>query len=221
MISDLSQSAHPTQTDTITPSPPHRLPEPSLAVGQLTRMEFSTDTRLQVYCNFRSVAEQEKREGRTLGKKRIRKLIKERESLQALRKRIGHQNLVALLLNMVEEGIFDSELRAWQEFPEVFPARPANDGAIDLQEEAVAGSDKEGEKDEGRKERGGDGSVTGDDLPDDEIGETMTPQLLLSRHVGAERGATDAKNAAVQHGTISGSLIKLSERPILLTPIAS
>ena len=139
-----------------------------------------TDTRCQVYVNFRQIFEQEKREGGGLSKGRIKKLVKTKESLQPLRTRMGHAKLVSLVRSMVDEGIFDSELRAWQEFPELFPSRPPGDSAVDLQHITVA---------EGCEEREGDGSV--DDLTDDELGET-TPD--------------GAKDAAIQHGPISALL---------------
>lgn len=154
----------------------------SLAAYNLIGMEFSadTDTRRQVYVNFRQIFEQEKRKGVGLEKGRIKTLVKTRESMQPLRARMGQQKLLSLLRSMVDEGIFDSELRAWQEFPELFPARPPGDSVVDLQHVAVA---------EGCKERGEDGSV--DDLTDDELGETMP---------------ASTKDAAIQHGTISALL---------------
>ena len=161
---------------------PNEMMKSSLAAYNLIGMEFSadTDTRRQVYVNFRQIFEQEKRKGVGLEKGRIKTLVKTRESMQPLRARMGQQKLLSLLRSMVDEGIFDSELRAWQEFPELFPARPPGDSVVDLQHVAVA---------EGCKERGEDGSV--DDLTDDELGETMP---------------ASTKDAAIQHGTISALL---------------
>jgi hypothetical protein len=145
--------------------------------------ELSSDTRRQVYVNFREIFEEEKREGRDLNRGRIKKLVKKKESLQPLRKRLGHSVLLSLVWKMVDEGIFESALRAWREFPELFPSRPRDDTADDLHQ----GADVEGY--DGKE---GDGS--GHDLTEDELSETPP--------VG-DGDAGSAVGASGQHGTIS------------------
>ena len=142
--------------------------------------EFSTDTRRQVYVNFRDMYDEGKREGKSLNKGRIKKLLKTKESLQPLRKRLGHSNLLSLVSRMVDEGIFESALRAWREFPELFPSRPPDDTAVDLDQGAADVQACDGKE--------GDGSAH-DLTEDDELSETRPVQ--------------GAGGASGQHGTVS------------------
>lgn len=133
--------------------------------SHLIEMGFplDTETRRQVYVNFRQVFEQEKAESRNLEKGRIKKLVKTRESLQPLRARIGHAKLVSLVCSMVDEGLFDSKLRAWQEFPELFPSRPLGDNDVTPQNAAVTEAGKED-----------DGGDKVEDLTDDDLDEALS-----------------------------------------------
>lgn len=88
-------------------------------------MEYSVDERRQAYVQFRQIFQREPRE--RLNKGRIKKLIKTTESIQPLRARVGHARLQAIVRKLLDDGIFDSDLRAWQEFPEFFPSKPPGD----------------------------------------------------------------------------------------------
>ena len=130
-----------------------------------------TDTRRQVYVNALQIFEQEKSERGSLTKGRIKKLVKTKESLQPLRARMGHANLVSLLRSMVDEGIFDSKMRAWREFPELFPCPPPlepDDGVVDLNQHVAVAED--GQDSERNVEEGVD-----DDLTDDDDLDETTP----------------------------------------------
>lgn len=138
--------------------------------------DVSNDTKRQVYVNFREICDEEKRDGRSLNSGRIKKLVKTKESLQPLRKRLGHSALLSLVWRMVDEGFFESALRAWREFPELFPSRPPDDTAVDLDQGADV------EECDGKE---GDGSAH--DLTEDEL---------------RENPPVDAGGASGQHGTI-------------------
>jgi hypothetical protein len=82
-------------------------------------MAASLDDQRRAYICFRPVFEEVK--GECLKEKQVRKLLENHPALQALRAKIGHQNLQAILRKQISDGIYNSEIRAWQDFPDLFP----------------------------------------------------------------------------------------------------
>lgn len=126
-------------------------------------MESLADIRRQVYVNFRQVLERDKSVLKPLTSGRMKKLVKQAESMKALRRRIGHEKLVSILKGMVDEGLFESELRAWREFPEFFPSRPTADDSDNAKKDTLPGGCEEGPG-EGSEEVFTDDDL-GDSLP--------------------------------------------------------
>lgn len=79
----------------------------------------SLDERRRAYICFRPIFEEQHGECREKGQ--IRKLIKSHAALQELRGKIGYAKLQGILRQQVSDGLFDSELRAWQDFPDLAP----------------------------------------------------------------------------------------------------
>jgi hypothetical protein len=83
-------------------------------------MASPLDDQRRAYICFRPIFEEIKGECRE--KKQIKRLLKNHPALQALKAQIGEQKLQAILRKQVGDGIYDSEIRAWQDFPDLFPA---------------------------------------------------------------------------------------------------
>jgi hypothetical protein len=161
-------------------------------------MESSADERRQAYVQFREIFQREQRE--RLNKGRIKKLLKRTESIQPLRARVGHAKLQAIVRNLVDDGIFDSELRAWQEFPEFFPSKPPGDTTSDIQHAAIEACE-------------GEGNGSSADSTDDELGAAIptdkksairnnTALVVLQNNTGTATGVyTGAKAEKVMDPT--------------------
>jgi len=54
-------------------------------------------------------------------------MVKSTDSLLPLRAKMGSRKLLSTLYSLVDTGVFDSGLRAWQEFPDLFPSGPPRD----------------------------------------------------------------------------------------------
>jgi hypothetical protein len=116
--------------------------------------------------------------------KKVREVIEQHKaSFQPLLKDFGFDKVADIIKTLLDQRVFESELKAKIAFPELFQTSPARDVQRNESENDAARSVAEAvEELESASERGG----LGDDQQDDNIPEGKSPNML---HITTQRGS--------------------------------
>ena len=115
--------------------------------------------------------------------KKVREVVeKHKSSFQPLIKEFGNDKIIGILKELLAGKIFQSELRAKVEFPELFRGSPARDAQRTTSENDAARSEAEALEEIASLEGEDDLAENRAEIPDDAVVDTIAVEVVAGKY---------------------------------------